>query len=110
MRPMNPGAAGARDAELEGRVIAVVAECLSCDVEGITREANLEDDLHADSLDLLELPFHLEKAFGIQLAVEQLAAQTGSSSATRAVRSLTVADVIAAVRQALDDKDTARAA
>ena len=57
-------------------VCACVAEALDIDVALVTPEARLIDDLGADSLDLLDLLFHLEARFKVRLkprAIEKLA-------------------------------------
>ncbi len=50
---------------VEPRVRRVVAEQLGVNVEELTPEVSLTDDLAADSLDLLELTLALEAEFGI---------------------------------------------
>lgn len=55
---------------LEERVIAVVSEQLSVAVEEIKAESSLTDDLHADSLDLVELGMKFEEKFGVAIADE----------------------------------------
>jgi acyl carrier protein len=55
---------------LEERVIAVVSEQLSVAVEEIKAESSLIDDLHADSLDLVELGMKFEEKFGVAIADE----------------------------------------
>lgn len=47
------------------RVRALVAEHLGVPVENATDDAELSDDLGADSLDAIELSIALEEAFGI---------------------------------------------
>ena len=55
---------------LEERVIAVVSEQLSVAAEEIKAESSLTDDLHADSLDLVELGMKFEEKFGVAIADE----------------------------------------
>jgi acyl carrier protein len=55
---------------LEERVIAVVSEQLSVAAEEIKPESSLTDDLHADSLDLVELGMKFEEKFGVAIADE----------------------------------------
>jgi acyl carrier protein len=45
----------------------VLADGLSIGVESITLEANISDDLGADSLDAVELIMSLEEEFGIEI-------------------------------------------
>ncbi|MGN1020958.1 MAG: acyl carrier protein [Aristaeellaceae bacterium] len=46
----------------------VVAETLGCDVEAVTMEAKLQEDLGADSLAAMELMMALEEATGVAIA------------------------------------------
>ena len=45
----------------------VIAESLGCDVEKVTPEAKLLEDLEADSLAAVELTMALEEATGISI-------------------------------------------
>ena len=57
---------------VEPRVRRVVAEQLGVNVEELTPEVSLTDDLAADSLDLLELTLALEAEFGIVVSESAL--------------------------------------
>jgi acyl carrier protein len=64
------------DAELLEGVRACVVEALEVEPAQVTPEARLVEDLGADSLDLLDLLFHLEQRFGTTLkprSIERLA-------------------------------------
>lgn len=50
----------------------VIAESLGCDVEKVTMEARLQEDLEADSLAAVELTMALEDATGVAIADEEL--------------------------------------
>jgi acyl carrier protein len=58
--------------ELQGRVRKRVAEVLALQPEEVRADASLVDDLGADSLDLVDLMFTLEKEFGITLKRQDL--------------------------------------
>ncbi len=58
--------------EIEERVRKVLAEQLARDLEQITLEANFEEDLDADSLDLVEAVLALEEEFGIEIPEEEM--------------------------------------
>ena len=45
----------------------VIAETLGCDVEAVTMEAKLNEDLGADSLAAMELMMALEEAVGVSI-------------------------------------------
>ena len=49
-----------------------IAETLNCDLEKVTMEARLAEDLEADSLAAVELSMALEEAFGVTIADEDL--------------------------------------
>ncbi|MEZ5939902.1 MAG: acyl carrier protein [Planctomycetaceae bacterium] len=55
---------------LQENVIAIVSEQLSVSADEIKPESSLIDDLHADSLDLVELGMKFEEKFGVAIADE----------------------------------------
>ena len=52
------------------KVRDIIVDTLSCDLEQVTMEANLTDDLGADSLDAVELNIALEEQLGLTIADE----------------------------------------
>lgn len=50
----------------------IIVETLSADADKITMEANLADDLGADSLDAVELNMAIEEATGVSIPDEKL--------------------------------------
>ncbi len=58
--------AASRDEVFE-RIKEVLSERLSVEEADITEEANFQEDLDADSLDLVELIMELEDQFGIKI-------------------------------------------
>jgi acyl carrier protein len=56
--------------EVFERVKEVLAEQLGVDEGEVTEEANFQEDLDADSLDLVELIMELEDQFGIKISDE----------------------------------------
>lgn len=58
--------------EIEERVRKVLAENLGRDVEEVTMEARLEEDLDADSLDLVEAVLALEEDLGVKIPEEEM--------------------------------------
>jgi acyl carrier protein len=58
--------------ELEERVRKVLAENLGRDLEEVTMEARLEEDLDADSLDLVEAVLALEEELGVKIPEEEM--------------------------------------
>jgi len=56
--------------EVYERVKEVLAEQLGVDEAEVTEEASFQEDLDADSLDLVELIMELEDQFGIKISDE----------------------------------------
>jgi acyl carrier protein len=61
--------AASRDEVFE-RVKSVLVEQLGVDESDVTESASFQDDLDADSLDLVELIMELEDQFGIKISDE----------------------------------------
>lgn len=51
----------------------VIVDTLNCDADKVTMEANIFDDLEADSLDAVELNLALEEAFGVSIDEDTMA-------------------------------------
>ncbi len=58
-------------AEIESRVIDIVAQQLGIEKDKITLESSFTNDLNADSLDTIELVMEFEDEFGTQIPDEQ---------------------------------------
>jgi acyl carrier protein len=58
--------------EIYEKVRGILVDSLGVDEELVTREARLADDLGADSLDYLDIAFHMEKAFGISIRLNEM--------------------------------------
>jgi acyl carrier protein len=58
--------------EIEERVRKVLAEQLSVDVAKVTPEARFEEDLDADSLDLVEAVLGLEEELSVEIPEEEM--------------------------------------
>ena len=56
--------------EVYERVKEVLTEHLGVDEDQITEEASFQEDLDADSLDLVELIMELEDQFGVKISDE----------------------------------------
>ena len=56
--------------EIYERVKEVLTDRLQIDEAEITHEASFQDDLNADSLDLVELIMELEDQFGVKISDE----------------------------------------
>ena len=58
------------NAEFE-KVKEIIVDSLSCDEDAVTLEANLKEDLEADSLDAVEVIMAIEDEFGIEIPDEE---------------------------------------
>lgn len=54
-------------------VKAIIVDTLNCEEDKVTLEANIFDDLGADSLDAMELNHALEEKLGKTISDEQMA-------------------------------------
>ena len=52
------------------KVREIIVDTLSCEMDKVTMEADLTDDLGADSLDAVELNIALEEQLGLSIADE----------------------------------------
>jgi len=59
-----------REEEVAERVKSVLSEQLGVDDSELSEEASFQEDLDADSLDLVELIMELEDQFGIKISDE----------------------------------------
>ena len=53
------------------RVKGIIIETLGCEDEDVTPEANLVNDLGADSLDVTEIALAIEEEFGLEISDEE---------------------------------------
>jgi len=57
--------------EIEQKVIEIVAEQMGADKSGISRDTKFVEDLHADSLDTVELVMEFEDEFETSIPDEE---------------------------------------
>ena len=53
------------------RVKEIIIQTLGCEEEDVTPEANLFDDLGADSIDVIEIGILIEEEFGVEIPNEE---------------------------------------
>ena len=58
--------------EILDKVCAVLVDALAVDEEEVTPQASLVKDLGAESIDMLDITFKLEQAFGFKIAQGEL--------------------------------------
>ena len=54
--------------ELEDKVKNIIAEQLDADIDKIQLDSNFQEDLDADSLDIVELVMTFEEEFGVSIS------------------------------------------
>ncbi|MCL4473704.1 MAG: acyl carrier protein [Actinobacteria bacterium] len=57
--------------EIFGQIKAMLVDQLGVDEEDVKLEASFQDDLDADSLDLVELIMEMEDKFGVKISDEE---------------------------------------
>lgn len=58
---------------MEQRIKEILAEELSADINEISLETSLKDDLNADSIDMMQVVDVLEQEFGVEVDTSDLA-------------------------------------
>lgn len=62
--------------EILGKIRDILVDQLGVEGESVTMEASFQEDLDADSLDLVELIMELEDQFGVKISDEEAASIT----------------------------------
>lgn len=57
--------------ELKSQLIKLVSDTVRIDAEKISEHSHFIDDLHLDSLDIVELVMKMEEHFGIEIAEKE---------------------------------------
>ncbi len=56
--------------EIQGKVVDIIAKSFKLDPTTVTLDKSFQDDLGADSLEIVELVMALEEEFGIEISDE----------------------------------------
>ena len=80
-------------AEIEAKIKAIIVDKLGVEESQVTKEAHIQTDLGADSLDIVEMIMEFENQFGIEIPDED------------AQKIATVGEAIAYVEKKLQDKE-----
>ena len=87
---------------VESAIRTCVSEALLIEPDQFTLESSLIMDLGAESIDLLDIRFRMEHAFGIKIQQGELTASLGASSDAQAIsRNLTVGSLVRYVEHRL---------
>jgi len=70
-RSFHSGDTAVTEAEIEAKVVEIVAEQMGVDKGEISRETSFANDLNADSLDTVELVMELEDEFETSIPDEE---------------------------------------
>ncbi|MCL2304764.1 MAG: acyl carrier protein [Planctomycetaceae bacterium] len=82
-----------------------LVEALAVDEEEVTMEATLVDDLGAESIDLLDIVFRLEKIFSIKIDRSELIPEDLLSDARYVVDGKLTANGLEELKKRMPDKD-----
>ncbi len=88
--------------EIFGKVRQALVDALSVDPEDVSESATLTGDLQAESIDILDIVFRLEKAFSIKISQEELTPRDVISNPDYVVNRKLNAAGLAALRQRVE--------
>lgn len=91
--------------EIFGKVRQALVDALSVDPEDVSESATLTGDLQAESIDILDIVFRLEKAFNIKISQEELTPRDVISNPDYVVNRKLNAAGLAALRQRVERAD-----
>jgi acyl carrier protein len=85
--------------EIFRTVASVIAEALRVNPSRVVPEARIFRDLGAESLDLLDIRFRVEQAFGIKISQDEITGSLGEGVTAEEIKEmLTVGSLVAFVR------------
>lgn len=94
---------------IEEKVQSSIAEALECDPSEVRPNASLMDDLGAESIDLLDINFRIERAFGMKVSDEEMyAGSLKLKERNMLVDGKVTAEGVALIRSKMPDFDLTR--
>lgn len=88
--------------EIFSALRTIIVEALYIDAGKIRPESRLFDDLGAESLDILDIRFRIERAFGFKIEDREIISSLGKELSNAQIRErLTVESVVQFIRQRL---------
>ncbi len=99
----------ADESQVFPKVAQAFADALGLDLDEITREARVIDELGAESLDFLDIAFRLERAFGIKIPRGEIQRTAEEEAGAEFERDGKLTDAgVEALRRALPEVDPAQ--
>lgn len=93
------------DEELFATLSTILVEALLVESAKITMESRIFDDLGAESIDILDIRFRIEKAFGLKIDQDELIRSLGEGLSTSEIQErLTVRSLVAYIRNRLQQR------
>lgn len=93
------------DEELFTTLSTILVEALLVESAKITMESRIFDDLGAESIDILDIRFRIEKAFGLKIDQDELIRSLGEGLSTSEIQErLTVRSLVAYIRNRLQQR------
>ena len=90
------------DPELLRTLSAIIVEALRIDPARITLNSKIFDDLGAESLDIIDIRFRIEREFGIKIAQDEIMNSLGDVLSASAIREkFTISSVVAYLKNRL---------
>ncbi len=95
------------DEQIFSTIQDIIAQALRVDVTRIEMEARIFTDLEAESIDILDIRFRIEQAFGFKISDDDVMRHIGEDlSAEEIQEQFTVESLVGYVKERLAEKET----
>jgi acyl carrier protein len=95
------------DEKIFSKIQDIIAQALRVDVSRIELEARIFTDLEAESIDILDIRFRIEQAFGFKISDDDVLLHIGEDlSAEEIQEQFTVESLVEYVKERLTEKET----